>query len=304
MIEAGFYAYAPKPATVPWFPFGSFGARAAERAVHQRFASLENGVPGQGTVIPSPDAEASVKRSNRFIHTCGGIEVMPAVREVAPGSVRVTPAVYSTATAAVLLYGYLGNSGDLLNGSLGGRCSMDGNVSPRVAALRANPAASEGDAHLAAELLLELYQAHSSGASDLLIMMSQLQGAFAFCIWDDVRKQMFAARDPSGFEPLYYHFDEDEGINLTNQPFTVLGGPSVKQWHLLPPGHFIAGKHARVHQYALTPQQLHEREVWESTMDDKSPLSRPSLVGGLQSSAPSHSSADLSQHLNMFRISL
>lgn len=52
---------------------------------------------------------------------------------------------------------------------------MDGDVSPRVAALRANPAASEGDAHLAAELLLELYQAHSSGASDLLIMMSQLQ---------------------------------------------------------------------------------------------------------------------------------
>ena len=49
--------------------------------------------------------------------------------------------------------------------------------------------------------------------------------------------------------------------SLTNQPFTVLGGPSVKQWHLLPPGHFIAGKHARVHQYALTPQQLHEREV-------------------------------------------
>lgn len=49
--------------------------------------------------------------------------------------------------------------------------------------------------------------------------------------------------------------------SITNQPFTVLGGPSVKQWHLLPPGHFIAGKHARVHQYALTPQQLHDREV-------------------------------------------
>ena len=43
-------------------------------------------------------------------------------------------------------------------------------------------------------------------------MIRFAQGAFAFCIWDDVRKQMFAARDPSGFEPLYYHFDEDEGI--------------------------------------------------------------------------------------------
>ena len=77
----------------------------AIEVVHNLVCSLENGVPGQGTVIPSPDEEASVKRSNRFIHTCGGIEVMPAVREVAPGSVRVTPAVYSTATAAVLLYG-------------------------------------------------------------------------------------------------------------------------------------------------------------------------------------------------------
>ena len=27
-----------RPAAVPWLPFGSFGARAAERAVHHRFA--------------------------------------------------------------------------------------------------------------------------------------------------------------------------------------------------------------------------------------------------------------------------
>lgn len=38
------------------------------------------------------------------------------------------------------------------------------------------------------------------------------QGEFAFFIWDDDRKQVFAARDPSGFEPLYYHVDEDDGI--------------------------------------------------------------------------------------------
>ena len=49
-------------------------------------------------------------------------------------------------------------------------------MSPRLAALRAEPFAGhfDADSSLAAELVLELYQTHNS-SSDALIMLSQLQ---------------------------------------------------------------------------------------------------------------------------------
>lgn len=42
-------------------------------------------------------------------------------------------------------------------------------------------------------------------------MLSLLRGMFAFVIWDDHQKCLFAARDPMGIKPLYYH---DDGTTL------------------------------------------------------------------------------------------
>ena len=39
-----------------------------------------------------------------------------------------------------------------------------------------------------------------------------MQGQYAFAIYDGHRKQVFAARDPSGSEPLYMHVDDDDGV--------------------------------------------------------------------------------------------
>jgi len=60
-----------------------------------------------------------------------------------------------------------------------GRSSFDASsspVSPRLAALRADPFAApyDADSSLAAELVLALYHSHSS-SDDALIMLSQLQ---------------------------------------------------------------------------------------------------------------------------------
>ena len=38
------------------------------------------------------------------------------------------------------------------------------------------------------------------------------QGIYSFVIYDSNRKQVFAARDPSGKEPLFYSVDEDEAL--------------------------------------------------------------------------------------------
>lgn len=49
--------------------------------------------------------------------------------------------------------------------------------------------------------------------------------------------------------------------SFTNKPFEVPGGERTADWEVMPPGHFIAGKSSRLKQFALTPEQLHQREV-------------------------------------------
>lgn len=42
------------------------------------------------------------------------------------------------------------------------------------------------------------------------------QGQFAFVLFDGEKRQVFAARDSSGSEPLYYCLDEDGAVSLSN----------------------------------------------------------------------------------------
>ena len=44
------------------------------------------------------------------------------------------------------------------------------------------------------------------------------------------------------------------------------GGERTVDWEAMPPGHFIAGKSSRLKQFALTPEQLHQREVRPSSL--------------------------------------
>ena len=81
----------------------------------------------------------------------------------------------------------MSNLEELLGGSLtgGGRSSFDSDaspVSPRLAALRADPFAApyDADSSLAAELVLALYHSHSS-SDDALLMLSQLQVSMLVC---------------------------------------------------------------------------------------------------------------------------
>ena len=48
------------------------------------------------------------------------------------------------------------------------------------------------------EVLLMLYARHGPE------MVSRLRGMFAFAIWDEARRHLFAARDPFGIRPFYY----------------------------------------------------------------------------------------------------
>lgn len=93
---------------------------------------------------------------------------------------------------------------------------------------------------LAADIIHRAYLHNRS--MDPFLLLSELQGQYAFAVYDSERKQVLAARDGSGREPLFYSIDEDGGLSLSNAPLTLpdtlmAGG----HWEQLPPGHFIAG---------------------------------------------------------------
>lgn len=71
---------------------------------------------------------------------------------------------------------------------------------------------------------------------------------------------------------------------------------AASQWTELPPGHFISGRSPKVQQFALTPQQLSIREIYERSLDEES-LSPRTL--GLGSSLPRDS--DLGRSLSRER---
>ena len=55
----------------------------------------------------------------------------------------------------------------------------------------------------------------------------KLRGMFAFAIWDNAERRLFAARDPFGIKPLYYH--EAGGVlRLASQVKTLLAGGAVQ----------------------------------------------------------------------------
>eukprot|EP00798_Chlamydomonas_sp_ICE-L_P018622 gene18622-25137_t len=120
---------------------------------------------------------------------------------------------------------------------------------------------------LTTTLILELY---NSCKGSHKLMLSELQGQYAFVLYDGARKDSFAARDPSGAENLFYKDQDDGSVALTN---------SLDH---LPPGHFMTGKDAQLQQFALTPEQLILRERRESLehglFDDLSLGSPPGMA--------------------------
>jgi len=114
----------------------------------------------------------------------------------------------------------------------------------------------------AAELIYTMFSDKKNG-EDPLIVLSELQGQYAFALYDGDKKQAFAARDSSGKEHLYFEIDDDGGLTISNSDDLVVSsadGMGSVVWEELPPGHYLCGRPIKVHQFALTPQEMKERE--------------------------------------------
>jgi hypothetical protein len=289
-----YLAYIPRStSSLNWLPF-SFGGKSLERAIGQRL----DGLLSRSLTFDAPalSAEEGLAGQQTQTFRCdgAGVKVVFQAKEIAGELYRVKPAVFQTRNEICIFHGYLSNLEDLID-LLAKSGRTRGFGVPAVGAAQ--------DGALAAELLLHMY--HSTRASDLLIMLSELQGVYSFCIYDSQKRSVFAARDPSGREPLFYAVDEDEAISFTNKPFNVPGGERLEDWAEVPPGHFIAGKNARLQQFALTPEQLYQREVYESMEDEGSPPPASPLTPGRLPENSSLSSVQSNFDVDaLFRISM
>jgi asparagine synthase (glutamine-hydrolysing) len=70
------------------------------------------------------------------------------------------------------------------------------------------------------EVVLHLYADRGSA------MLRELRGMFAFAIWDEVRAELFVARDPYGIKPLYYA-DDGRSVRVASQVKALTAGGGV-----------------------------------------------------------------------------
>ncbi|GFR40077.1 hypothetical protein Agub_g621 [Astrephomene gubernaculifera] len=243
-----FLCYVPKNPSI----FGSLlGSRAAvEQAVNERLDRYAEASTRRTQAAQSSVSAAAQTQAQKFVFPGGGVTVQPGIQPITEQLVRVIPYVHNSKDAIVVFFGTLSNLQDLR--------AQRRNV--RGAAAAAVPA-DAGAGALTTSCLLDLYKRFGNGRE--LLMLSELQGQYAFVLYDSSRKQAFAARDPSGSEPLYFKVDEEGGVQYTNSLEQLPGGEADRRgWRELPPGHYMLGK--SVSQFALSLRQLEKREKKES----------------------------------------
>ena len=136
--------------------------------------------------------------------------------------------------------------------------TLDGRVDNRQELLSAlESAGAPARTRTDAEIVLRAYQTWGAACPTRII------GDFAFAIWDGPNRQLFCARDPLGFKPLYYHADEHgfvcgselrqllEGADLAREPNEAMVGEHLARAitstedtlyagiRRLPPGHVL-----------------------------------------------------------------
>ncbi|WIA11434.1 hypothetical protein OEZ85_011551 [Tetradesmus obliquus] len=228
-----------------------------------------------------PPSLGSLPQTQSYVYKNAGLTVKVGLEEVAADLFRMKPYVYSAPdhSAVIVFSGCLHNLSELAR-RRSKRSARSSAASPHFAADPNNAFASSLERKSSIERSMDLGAMTASTVLGLyldgqqegneLIMLSELQGEFAFVIYDNKHKQPFAARDPSGEECLFYHVGDDGAVSFASSRLEIPDGEQPHEWRELPPGHYISGKVPKLHQFALTPQQLVMREMQQEDELDSS----------------------------------
>eukprot|EP00210_Caulerpa_lentillifera_P004082 g3895.t1 len=292
MQPGSFYCYVPKKGAVSgWLPF----CKQTQRGLYRRL----NAVLKQGSLLIDGSCEENELLDDSDLYHCSQFnQATKTQSSVLPGAAicvregfiqltehfrRKEPVLYSTEKALIVFYGYVSNLDDLCT-----RMGRTGSSHTKYQSflqfgddLAGGLDMTMGD--ITARVILHLYLTDKS--KDPLLLLSDLQGHYAFVIYNSEDKNVFAARDASGKEPLYYKTDHEKGgggVTLSNKPMYINELEEVEErggvmWNEIPPGHYLYGRNPHLQQYALTPDQLTCR--WSMDLDSELDL-HFSLDGG------------------------
>eukprot|EP00775_Hariotina_reticulata_P006219 gene6219-6456_t len=285
----------------------------SEKLVHSRLDSVLsswedddyhicNSLSESSATPGSLPRQGSVPQTQCFVYKTAGLSVKLGLEEVASDLFRVKPYVFSAPdnTAVIVFSGFLQNLSEISRRVGAGRSgpSTPRFSDPNNASSLERKSSIERSRDLGALTASAVLQMYLDGREDgdELIMLSELQGEFAFVIYDNKHKQAFAARDPSGSETLYYHLAEDGALSFASSRMAVPEAEQPDQWRELPPGHYISGRHPKLHQFALTPQQLVMREMEEEDVLD---CSRRRRSAALEPEVEMHLASQLRQRTSL-----
>ena len=91
------------------------------------------------------------------------------------------------------------------------------------------------------EVILALYE--RDGAE----FLNELNGIFAFVLWDEARGRYLIARDPIGVMPLYYGRDEDGKLWVASEMKAI--EPWCRQVQAFPPGHLLDSEEGEIRRW-------------------------------------------------------
>ncbi|KKO49215.1 asparagine synthetase B [Arsukibacterium sp. MJ3] len=128
------------------------------------------------------------------------------------------------------------------------------------------------------EVILPLYLEHGADFID------QLQGMFAFILYDAEQSRYLIARDHIGIIPLYYGYDENGQLFVASELKALV--PVCKQIKEFPPGHYFDSKIGELRRY-------YQRD-WQSYDAVKdNPASETELKAALEHSVKTHLMSDV-----------
>jgi asparagine synthase (glutamine-hydrolysing) len=128
------------------------------------------------------------------------------------------------------------------------------------------------------EVILPLYLEHGPD------FLEQLNGMFAFCLYDEDKDRWMMARDPIGIIPLYYGYDENGQLFVASEMKALVD--VCNQVHEFPPGHYWCSGQA-------APERWYRR-AWEDFDAVKDAVTdRQALHDALEAAVVSHLMTDV-----------
>ncbi len=102
------------------------------------------------------------------------------------------------------------------------------------------------------EVILGLYAQDKADNNELDIAqlekrLNQLQGMFAFILYDQSKSRYVIARDPIGIIPLYYGYDDKRQLYVSSEMKSLVG--VCQEVYIFPPGHYLDSLQGEIKPY-------------------------------------------------------